>query len=140
MVIFIFLKSTYFLIFFKIISREWQIVLMCFLIYSISINVYCSYVFFLIIAVFYWSIVDLQCFVSFGCTAKWFSYMYFFQILFPCRLLQNIEYSSLCYSLSLLVTCLCMKESESHSVPVWLFETPWTIQSMDFSRPEHRSE
>ena len=25
---------------------------------------------------FYWSIVDLQCFVSFRCTAKWFSYTY----------------------------------------------------------------
>ena len=38
--------------------------------------------------------VDLQCHVSFRCTAKWFNYMYIsmymlFQILFPCRLLQN---------------------------------------------------
>ena len=53
-------------------------------------------------SVFNWSIVDLVCCVSFRCTAKWFSYtyiyIYFFQILFPYRLLQNIEYSSLCYT------------------------------------------
>ena len=51
---------------------------------------------------FYWSIVDFQCCVSFKYTAKWFSYTYiysfFFEILFPCRLLQNIGYSSLCYT------------------------------------------
>ena len=54
-----------------------------------------------------WSIVDLPCCVSFSCRAKWFSYIYtyiciyiLFQIIFPCRLLQNIEYSSLCYTVS----------------------------------------
>ena len=40
--------------------------------------------------IFYWSTIDLQCCVSFRCTAKWFSYMYiyiyFFQILFPEKL------------------------------------------------------
>ena len=50
---------------------------------------------------FHWSITDLQCCVSFRCREKWFSYTYitilfFLQILFPYRLLQNIEYSSLC--------------------------------------------
>ena len=46
--------------------------------------------------IFNWSIVDLQCF---RCTAKWFIYIYIlFQILFHCRLLQDIEYSSLCYT------------------------------------------
>ena len=50
--------------------------------------------FFLIL---YWSAVDLQCCVSFMCTAKWFVYVYthisifFFQILFPFRLSQDIE-------------------------------------------------
>ena len=27
---------------------------------------------------FYYSIVDLQCYISFGCTAKWFSYTYIY--------------------------------------------------------------
>ena len=64
--------------------------------------------------IFYWSTVDLQC-VSFRCTAKWFSYRYMylsvciyihisisilFQILFHYSLLQDIEYSSLCYTVS----------------------------------------
>ena len=71
---------------------------------------------------FYWSIVDLQCFVSSRCTAKWFSYTYFFQILFPYRLLQNIAYSSLCYSLSLLVTCFMYErkwKSFSPGLTLW---------------------
>ena len=56
---------------------------------------------------FYWNIVDLQCCVSFRCSFKWFSctYMYkyiysSFYILFHYRLLQNIEYRSLCYTVS----------------------------------------
>ena len=61
------------------------------------------FVFCFLILFFYWSVVDLQRCVSFRCTAKWFSYIYtciyiLFQILFPYRLLQNIEYSSLCYT------------------------------------------
>ena len=58
---------------------------------------------------FNWSIVDLQCYVSFWYTAKWFSCVYIFiyihiyiyilfQILFPCGVLQDIDYSSLCYT------------------------------------------
>ena len=60
---------------------------------------------------FYWSRVDLQCQVSFRCTAQRFSYIcshiyvhthiyvyILFQILIPYMLLQNIEYSSLCYT------------------------------------------
>ena len=59
------------------------------------------------------SIVYLQYHVSFRCTAKWRRDIYIlFQILFPYRLLQNIEYSSLCYSrslwLSILYTVVCM--------------------------------
>ena len=43
--------------------------------------------------------VDWQCGVSFKCRAKWFSYTcyIYFQILSPYRILQNSEYSSLCY-------------------------------------------
>ena len=44
-------------------------------------------------------IVDLQCCVSFKCIAKGFSYIYvLFHILFHYGLLQDIEYSSLCYT------------------------------------------
>ena len=55
---------------------------------------------------FNWSIVDLQRFVSFWCTAKWLSYthththiyiyIFFFNILFHYGLSQEIGYSSLC--------------------------------------------
>ena len=48
-------------------------------------------------------IVDLLCCVSFSRIAKWFSYIHLhestlFKILFPCRLLQDTESSSLCYT------------------------------------------
>ena len=50
---------------------------------------------------FYWSIVHLQCCISFRYTAKWFTYGYIlFQILFHYSLLQDIECSSLCHSRS----------------------------------------
>ena len=79
-------------------------------------------------------IVDLQCCVSFKCTAQWFThthiyvcvcvcvcvyiyiYIYIipFRILFPYSLLQNIEYSSLCHTVDLgclsvlyIIMCAC---------------------------------
>ena len=59
-----------------------------------------------------WIILDLQCCISFRCTAKWLSDVYknliFFQILFSYRLLQNIEFPEL-YSRSFLIVCfICM--------------------------------
>ena len=56
---------------------------------------------------FYWHIIDLHHLISFRCIPKWFIYIYMcvcvcvcilFQILFPYRLLQSIEYNSLCYT------------------------------------------
>ena len=60
---------------------------------------------------FNWSIVDLQCRVSFRCSALNISIL--FQILFPYGLLQNTEWSSLCYAvgpcwLSILYTVVCI--------------------------------
>ena len=60
----------------------------------------------------YWSIVDLQCCISFTYTAKWIDYMYtyilsffFFKILLPDRSLEYwVEFPVLC-SRPLLVTC-----------------------------------
>ena len=55
---------------------------------------------------FYWSIFDLQCCVSFRCTAKWFSYTYFFRFFFPTKVIAeySVEFPVL-YSRSLLVIC-----------------------------------
>ena len=56
-----------------------------------------------ILFIFYGSVVNLQCCVSFKHTAKWFHYTdkyicILFHILFQYRLLQGIEYSSLFYT------------------------------------------
>ena len=59
----------------------------------------------------YWNIVNSQCCVSLRHAAKQFSYTYtliyiLFYILSRYRLLQNIEYSSLCYTVGpLLIIC-----------------------------------
>ena len=51
------------------------------------------------VLLFIGSITDLQCCVSFRCTAKWFSCLnHIIQITFHYRLLQDTEYSSLYYT------------------------------------------
>ena len=92
-------------------------------------------------------IVDLQYYISFRCIAQWFSYTHththththiyiiFFQILFPCKLLQNIEYSSLCYIVGpcWLSIYIHSHESESCSVMSNSFATTWTVCSLSGS-------
>ena len=99
---------------------------------------------FLRLKTFYWSTVDLQCCVNFCCTAKWLSYTYIsffiffsiiffsvihihvsilFQILFPFRLLQSIEQSSLFYTvgpcwLSILNIPVCTCQSQTPDLPL----------------------
>ena len=63
------------------------------------------------------NVVDLQCCVNFCRTAKWFSYTYIyilFYILFHYGLSQDIEYSSLCYTVGpcclsslYILACIC---------------------------------
>ena len=81
---------------------------------------------YLFLNLFYWSIFDLQCCVNFYCTAKWFSYTHIyilFHILFYYSLSQDIEYSSLCWTvghccLSILYIIVCiLLISNSQSIP-----------------------
>ena len=56
--------------------------------------------------IFYWSIVDLQCCISFCCTAVTQLYIHvisILHILFHYGLSKGVEYSSLCYSRTLFV-------------------------------------
>ena len=101
---------------------------------------------------FSWDIVDLQGCVNFRCTTKWFSstdiYIYFFQIFSPYRLLQNIEYSSLCcivgpcwLSILYIVVCILEKAMATHSSTL-AWKIPWTeepgrLQSMGLQRVIH---
>ena len=60
---------------------------------------------------FFWSIIDLQCCVNSWYIALWFIYTHthiyiLFQIFFPYRLLQNIKYSPLHYTLGLCWLCI----------------------------------
>ena len=71
----------------------------------ISFNSFCLYVphlYFIFYFNFYWSVVDLQCCISFRCTAKWISYTYtyihsfrFFSHIGHYRVL-SIEFPVLC--------------------------------------------
>ena len=68
---------------------------------------------------FYWSAVDLHCCANLCCTAKWLSYipidiLFFLSIISHC-LSQDIEYSSLCYTVG------CYSLSETPSVLVLWF-------------------
>ena len=64
-----------------------------------------------VIFILYWSTVDWKCWVSFRCTAKWFSYAYTcthsFQVIFLYRSLQNIEEFAELYSRSLVIYFIC---------------------------------
>ena len=97
-------------------------------IYFFLLNFYFLFLKFILILNFYWSIVDLQCCVSFRCTTvnQLYIYIYplFFQILFPYRSLQSIEQSSLCYtvgpyllSVSFIVVCICQSQSSNLFAP-----------------------
>ena len=88
-------------------------------IYSTYFSYNWGFVIFNLIFILHWSIIDLQCCVSFRCIAKWFSYTYIpsFSDSFPYRLLQNTESSSLCYTvgpywLSILHIVMCIYSSQ----------------------------
>ena len=81
---------------------------------------------------FYWSIIDLQCRVSFWCTPKWFCYTYIqilFHFLFHYGLFQYIEYRSLCYRVgpcclhSILILAYCKYPDSSiwYGWPIFFF-------------------
>ena len=83
--------------------------------------------------IFYWSIVELQRCVNYCCTAKWLSYTHIYilsHILFHYGLSQDIEYSSLCYTvgpccLSILYIPVFICQSQtpnptlSYPLPTW---------------------
>ena len=81
-------------------------------------------------------------------SAKGFSYRYLFQILFPYRLLQNIEHSSLCcivgpccLSILYILVCILAKAMAPHSSTLawkipWM-EEPGRLQSMGSWRVRH---
>ena len=61
---------------------------------------------------FNWIMIDSQYCDSFRCTSRWFSYIYnLFQIIFHYRLVQDIEYCSLCYAVN--PYCLKVKVAQS---------------------------
>ena len=82
--------------------------------------------FFFSFHLFNWSIINLKYCVSFKCIVKWFViYTYIpFQFLFYYRLLQDIEYSSLCYTVGscclpslYIIVCICSSQTPNLSLP-----------------------
>ena len=75
---------------------------------------------------FYWSTVDLQCYVNFCHIAKWFSYIHYiilFHILFHHGLSQDAEYNSLsyivgpcCLSILYVTVCICWAQTPNPSL------------------------
>ena len=78
--------------------------------------------------IFYWSMVDLQCYVSFRYTAKWFVCVcvciYPFSDSFPLYGITKywVQFLVL-YSRYMLVLYFIYEKSES----IWRFQTPWTV-------------
>ena len=74
---------------------------------------------------FNWSIVNLQCCVSFRCTAKWFSYTYIYIYFF--RLFSLIGYYKIssivpCWlSILYIVVCVCSSQAPNLSLPPTTF-------------------
>ena len=74
----------------------------------------------------------------FSCTEKWFGYPYvyfFFQILFPFRLLQNTEQNSLCCtvgpswsSILNIIVCSCQSQTPSLSLPAFPSAPAFVLQ------------
>ena len=76
---------------------------------------------------FYWSTVDLQRYVNFCHTAKWFSYTHIcsFSYSFPLCLSQDAEYNSLsyivgpcCLSIAYMTVCICWSQTPNPSLLV----------------------
>ena len=74
---------------------------------------------------FYWSIADLQCFVNFCCkVTQLYTYILSFLYAFHNGLSQDIECSSLCYtvgpcclSVLYIVVCICYSQTPNLSLP-----------------------
>ena len=84
---------------------------------------------------FYWSLVDLQCCISFRCTAKWISYTYTyihsFLDSFPIQVITEYwEEFPVLYSRSLLViyfiySSVCICQSQSPNLSLFPFSSQW---------------
>ena len=76
-----------------------------------------------LIFILYWSIVDLQCCISFRHTAKWFSYTYTYTYSFPIKLITEywVEFPVLCSRSLLVIYCIynsvCMSVPNSQFIP-----------------------